>query len=76
MGFFGTKQEKTLAEKLAGFKSAFTEAHDGAVSLQADIEEELQANFLAVANAKTAQAETEKLKKENEAFINNLKKLI
>lgn len=76
MSIFSSKQEQTIAEKLAGFKSTFVVAHTGAVALQVEIEDELQANAVAVALAKQNLSDTEKLKKENDVFITNLSKLI
>lgn len=76
MSLFSNKKEQTLADKLAGFKGVFTAAYNGAVELKEEIEYELQANKVAVANAKAVLADTEKLAKENEEFISNLSKLV
>ena len=70
------KPELTLAEKLAGVKSTFVKAHDEAVSLQVDIESQLEAEALALAAAEESLKATEALKQDNLKFITNLKKFI
>ena len=72
MGLFSKQTELTPSEKLAKIKSTFTVAHEEANLLAKEIENELQSNMVAVAEAKIAQQNIEKLKKDNDVFIANL----
>ena len=76
MNLFSKKIELSLHEKLAEFKKVFVEAHNGAISLAKEIEEELKANVEALQEAITNKANTEALQKQNIEFINNISKLI
>lgn len=76
MTIFSKKVELSLSEKLAGFKSIFTEAHTGAVALKEEIDAEKQSCLVAIANAKAAMTDVEKLEKENDKFIADLSKLV
>lgn len=77
MGIFSKKkQELTLSEKMAGIKSLFTTAYTEAEVLQSEIEDELQAQSVTLAELESDIKSNEKLKKENETFMSNLKKLI
>ena len=76
MGLFLTKPIKTLAEKIAEVKSTFTKAHQDALTLQTEIDAELEIDALAVALAKQKLEETEKFKQDNKNFITNLEKFI
>lgn len=76
MSILSSKKVKTLAEKIAEVKSTFSKAHQEAKVLQSEIDLELEADYIALADAKKKLEETEKLKQENQKFITNLEKFI
>ena len=76
MSILSSKKVKTLAEKIAEVKGTFVKAHQDALTLQTEIDAELETDALAVALAKQKLEETEKFKQDNKKFITNLEKFI